>query len=96
MILQPKSKARYDVAKATEILREYGLVKDAKGTRLLIQKGRLHANHNGNNPDDRRAGYSITGKAIYDLVTREIPAVDKLLKRIDELEKQQAAVTASE
>lgn len=68
-----------DVKKTTEILAQYGISHNEKKTRDLIAKGRLKARGKGDNPNDRRSGYEISEKNIYDLVVQEIPIMKQFL-----------------
>lgn len=74
----------YKVPEATEILAHWGIAKTEKKTRDLISKGKLKAEKAGDNPDDRRSGYLITEKAIYELITSEIPAAKEAIEIINE------------
>ncbi|HDR7743930.1 hypothetical protein OCD85_27640 [Bacillus pacificus] len=67
------TKRKYTVKEATSILTEFGISKSIKTTRDLITKGELKATLKGDNPNDRRSGYEISEKALYDLVVKRIP-----------------------
>lgn len=68
------TKTMYDVKESTDILNKFGISHNEKKTRELILKGKLSAkNKNKNNENDRRSGYEISEKALYDLVVNEIP-----------------------
>lgn len=68
----------YDVSEATIILQSYGLSHNEKKTRDLIAKGKLRATKRGEDERDRRSGYEMTEKALYDLVVNEIPIMKKI------------------
>lgn len=87
-MLSAKSKVKYDVKTATEILRTYGLSSSIDKTWRLIREGKLLGIHAGNNPKDKRAGYTITEEEIYNFVIREIPALSEYIKEIARLKKQ--------
>lgn len=72
----------YDVKEATDILSKYGISHNEKKTRDLIAKNRLKATAKGDNPNDRRSGYKVSEKAIYDLVTEEIPIIKDMLEKL--------------
>lgn len=69
----------YNVVETTEILIQWGLSINEKKTRDLIAKKRIDAKRAGSE-NDRRSGYLITGKAIYDFIIEEIPIAKTLLK----------------
>jgi len=69
----------YDVKETTEILEKYGISHNEKKTRDLIAKGRLKARAKGENANDRRSGYEVSEKNIYDLIVQEIPIMKDFL-----------------
>lgn len=77
----------YNVKETTEILAQYGLAFNEKKTRDLIAKNRLKGQLKGTNPDDRRSGYEISEKSIYDLVVSEIPIMKDLLDVVQQNKK---------
>lgn len=87
-MLNAKGKVKYDVKTATEILRTYGLSSSVDKTWRLIREGKILAVHAGENPLDKRAGYTITEEEIFNFVIREIPALSEYIKEITRLKKQ--------
>jgi hypothetical protein len=71
----------YKVPEATEILAQWGISKTEKKTRDLISKNRLNAKTAGNNPNDRRSGFLISEKSIYDLIVEEIPLAKQIIEK---------------
>jgi hypothetical protein len=69
----------YKVPEVTEILIQWGLSKNDKKTRDLITRGRLQAIKAGNDPDDRRSGYMISEKSIYDFIISQIPIAKEII-----------------
>lgn len=74
----------YDVKETTYILQQYGLAHNEKKTRDLIRQQKLVARNKGTDPNDRRSGFEISEKAIYDFVTGEIPIIKDLYKMLEE------------
>lgn len=72
----------YDVKQATDILQRFGIAHNEKKTRDLIGKGKLVAKSNGS-PNDRRSGYSVSEKALYDLVVTEIPIMKEVFEHFN-------------
>jgi len=72
----------YDVKQATDILQRFGISHNEKKTRELIAKGKLVAKSNGS-PNDRRSGYSVSEKALYDLVVTEIPIMKEIFEHFN-------------
>lgn len=70
----------YTTLEATEILMQWGLSINEKKTRDLIRTGKLEAKRAGDDPNDRRSGYQITGKNLYDFIIDQIPIAKDLLK----------------
>lgn len=72
----------YNVSEATDILSKYGISHNEKKTRDLIAKNKLKARGKGTNPNDRRSGYEVSEKAIYDLIIEEIPIMKDMLEQL--------------
>ena len=76
----------YDVREATVILQQFGLSHNEKKTRDLISKNKLKARSKGDE-NDRRSGYEMTEKALYDFVVGDIPILKKWFDEILEYRK---------
>lgn len=86
-MLNPKSKQKYTVEQATEILREYGLSTSTYVTNRLVREGKLLGYSAGTNPNDRRSGTVIQEDELYNFVSREIPAINAYQKELGRLKK---------
>lgn len=74
-----------NVKETTEILQLYGLSKNEKKTRELIRSKRLVARkEEGVHEDDRRSGYVISEKAIYDFIVESIPIMKEIFEELKE------------
>lgn len=79
----------HNVKEATEVLAYWGLSSNEKKTRELINKGKLEAEWSGNE-GDRRAGYVVHGRDIYNYIVAQIPPAKLLIKEHYELQKIKA------
>lgn len=83
-----KTRTIYDVPEATDILRQYGLSTGDQMTRYLIRNKRLDARNKSNNPNDKKSGFEITEKALYDFIVTEIPIMKHFFETLYEKERQ--------
>ena len=78
------TRTEYDVKETTDILSVFGLAHNERKTREIISKGRLKGEFSGKNPNDRRSGYVVTEKALYDFVVGEIPIMKEIFEHFKE------------
>lgn len=69
------------VKEATEILAQYGISHNEHKTRDYISKGKLKAVPQGKE-GDRRKGYLMNEKALYELIVSEIPIMKEIFEEL--------------